>query len=164
MLPEAKILRLELLGTLSRPRDIAVVRKLAARLPRTVELITHPEYVSPDHYDGALRDCTAIIIPHRGRVPYAGYAEYGGRTKISGSENDQIRAGKPALVDARYRGMECLAACQHAYRSGRELAGLLTDLMPPSPLSACSLPPEIQLDGHRAQWTTFLNQVTRRRD
>ena len=157
LLGSSSIMRLELLGAPSHPRDKGVLSSFAERLPESVELITHDRYVSPDEYDAALRGCTAIINPHRGRVPYAGYAEYGGRTKISGSENDQIRSRRPALTDARYRGMSCLASCQRSYRNGQELAAEIVALG--AAPADCEMPVEVEIDWQRMQWSAFLTEV-----
>ena len=159
-LPREYACTLELLGTPSRPRDEAIVARFAERLPPHVALITYETYVAPTKYDARLASCTAILNPHRGLVPFAGYAERGGISKISGAENDQIRAGRTALVDARYRGMTCLAPCQVVYRNAAELTRALIEAIDRS--KPCAPSTSLDVEWHRARWAEFLSVVTGR--
>lgn len=125
----------------------------------SLSIVSYDRYIPDDLYLERLTSCFAIINPYRAVVPFAGYREYGGRTKISGSETDQIRANKPALVAAGYRGMDCLSGVQFAYSTAEQFAERIHELEGMATPDLAVVCPDILV--HINLWSQLIEEVTR---
>lgn len=110
-------------------------------------------------YHDALRGCDVLVLPLRERMLYAGQYEWGGVTKIAGSENDQITVGRPAFVRRGYTGRDGLRARQRYYDDAaslrRQLAAFAPDDFPPPPTADAG-------PGATVRWRAFLTALAGR--
>ncbi|HPE56117.1 MAG TPA: hypothetical protein P5514_13815 [Bacteroidales bacterium] len=69
---------------------------------KQLKVITFTQKIPMDEYNSNLQQTDFFILPIKIDTKYTIYRERYGYTKISGSINDMIIAGKPALINADY--------------------------------------------------------------
>ena len=122
-------------------RVVGVLKAAAAVADLAHEVITFPTRLDAHDYRAQVAGADVLLLPLAGRLPHATVREEGGRTKVSGGEHDQLRAGKYALVDARYYGNPALAHAQTPYPLWRRLgprAGRAPEIREPTRLRGAS--------------------------
>ena len=158
LLSEEQEWELEFLGCSTRKSDVRKLRALIQKLPPHVKAFWQDGYTATEQYEDRLAQALAIILPHKGTVPFAGYQEKAGFSKVSGAENDAVRAARPLIVDERYRGCSNLKSVQWSYDSPEAFAALIHNLQK-QPERALLFPEEVQLSWQAARWDAFVEGV-----
>lgn len=78
-------------------------------------------------YEAILAKTDFLILPLKKRVKYGIYQEINGFSKITGSINDQIRYGLPALITPHYSLSVELENVSQRFKNEQELAIILND-------------------------------------
>ncbi len=95
-------IQLVLLGRPKGGYGRRVIRKFQSLECEHFEVMSFGESVPQEEYEVWLRKCDFLILPLMRFAKYGIYREELGFTKISGSLNDMIRFGKPALIPDFY--------------------------------------------------------------
>lgn len=75
---------------------------LLSRAKKHIEIIYFKSFVSAEQFDAILHSTDLLFFPLVSKTRFKIFAEYYGKTKISGSENDFIKYGIPALMNDFY--------------------------------------------------------------
>ena len=110
-----------------------------------------------DGYEDMLAWADVLVHPIRAITSFATVLERYGASKVSGSENDQIRSGTFGIYPADYPVRDELKAMSASYTSGEHLADLL-ECFTPVPGS----PTECLSSAYQTtRWGIFLDRVIR---
>lgn len=78
------------------------MKQVKALANEHVEIIYQTTYIPSEEFDSMMRTSTLLYFPLVSKTRFKIFAEYYGKTKISGSENDFIKYGIPALLNDFY--------------------------------------------------------------
>ncbi len=127
---DSKLNRKVILTLLGRPKD-HYGQKILSRCKKIkvdkLEIKYFTKRVPFDIFDDVLRNTDFLILPIIIATKYVIYKEEYGYTKISGSINDLIHYGKPALVNKDYPLNERLKPITSQFANDKELANKILE-------------------------------------
>ena len=91
-----------------------------------LRIVSFDEYLPQEKYDEYLKKTDFFVLPFKKDVGFRASLEKLGYTKVSGTINDMIRFGIPALICDHYPLEASLKKLTESFANSRELAQLLT--------------------------------------
>lgn len=137
--PQEKTLHLHFLGPVQGKPAKALKQKISSLRRPDVKLYFYEKFVSEHSFNKIINQANFLILPLRDTVRYRIFQEQYGKTKVSGSVNDAIRFGKPALIPHFYPIPTALRPLFADYNDAKDLAQKIDSWLknPPVPSLNC---------------------------
>jgi hypothetical protein len=120
--PQKDKLHIHFLGPVQgRPAE-RLRQKMQSLHRRDLKLYFYQDFVPEDTFQAVIEKAWFLLLPLHQSVRYRIFEERYGASKVSGSVNDVIRFGKPALIPHFYPIPQGLEALFKAYQAPNDLA------------------------------------------